>query len=50
MSARKLGRLAAGLLMALGLTFSGQLGGNAAAAAVPTNSVGTVTAQLDWEW
>jgi hypothetical protein len=50
MSAKKLGRFAAGLLMALALALSGPVGVNAAAAATPTTSVGAITAQLDWEW
>jgi len=54
MSAKKLGRFAVGLFVALGLAFGGALaasaGGGAAAVAANTSVVGAATAQLDFDW
>jgi hypothetical protein len=54
MSAKKLGRFAAGLFVALGLAFGGCLladtGGNVAVVAAPAATVGAPAALVDFEW
>jgi hypothetical protein len=54
MSAKKLGRFAAGLFVALGLAFGGALAasadGSSAAVAALTSPSAVVTAQFDYDW
>jgi len=54
MSAKKLGRFAAGLFVALGLAFGGCLltdaSGNGAVVAVPAATVGAPASLVDFEW
>ncbi|MEU4219397.1 hypothetical protein [Actinoplanes sp. NPDC026623] len=50
MSAKKLGRFAAGLFVALGLAFGGLVGGSSAAAATSAPSAGAMAAQFEYDW
>jgi hypothetical protein len=54
MSAKKLGRFAAGLFVALGLAFGGALaagaGASSAAVAANTSSVSVTAQQSEYEW
>jgi len=54
MSAKKLGRFAAGLFVALGLAFGGCLfadtAGQDAVVAVPAATVGSPAAMADFDW
>jgi predicted alpha/beta-fold hydrolase len=55
MSAKKLGRFTAGLLVAFGLAFGGSLlanagGNNAAASAVNLSSATSMVTQIDYDW
>jgi hypothetical protein len=55
MSARKFGRFAAGLFVALGLVFGGALAASAAgsdttAVAGGTSAISKAVAQLDFDW
>jgi hypothetical protein len=50
MSAKKLGRFAAGLFVVLGLAIGGLVGGGSAAAATSAPAIGAAAAQFDFDW